>query len=164
MNDTNTVSTVAATEKREYTPRGTTHWCKRVVLFDDEPNGRGSPELAEMKNRKVVYIPEDMEFDPAIHLQHAKKFNAETHKAPFRRIAKSALGYEFDNGVQPTIKAVKKVTKKVAKKTPAKVTPAVAPEVAPAKKAVKRVRAKTTVVVEPSAQVTEVVPTEAVTA
>jgi hypothetical protein len=143
-------------EKREYTPRGTTYFCKRVVLKDGKPVGRGRPSEEELKGRMVVYIPKDAEYDEATYGKGVK-YNTATHSAPFKRISKKSVSWVFDDGIEPTAPKVKKA-KAVKAAKPAKKA------AKPAKKAVKKVKKDKTVTVpvEPAAPATDA--TDAVTA
>jgi hypothetical protein len=128
-------------EKREYTARGTTYQCRRVILMNGEPVGRGRPETEGKGQRRVVYIPFGMEYDAKIHGEGVK-YNSNSHKATQKRIAKDSVSYVFDDGKQPSKnvnvlnikknaakkKAAKKTTKKkVAKKTASVTSEPVAP-------------------------------------
>jgi hypothetical protein len=113
----NAADKVETGEKREYTPRGTTYWCRRVILLNGEPVGRGRPAKDGKGERKVVYVPVDMEYDVKVHGEGVR-YNTNTHKATHKRIAKDAVSYVFDDGIQPTVKADKaKVGKKNADKS-----------------------------------------------
>jgi hypothetical protein len=104
-------------KKREYTPRGTTYWCRRMILLNDKPVGRGRPAQDGKGERKVVYVPVGMEYDVKVHGEGVR-YNTNTHKATHKRIAKDAVSYVFDDGIQPTVKAEKaKVGKKNADKS-----------------------------------------------
>jgi hypothetical protein len=95
------------TEKRHYTERGSTYKARRVVLLNGEPVGKGRPQKEGKGGRTVVYIPENMPYDKAIH-GLGVKFNANSHKALFRRLAKDKLSYTFDpKSVKGGKKAVK---------------------------------------------------------
>ena len=91
-------------EKRDYTPRGTTYWARRVILLNGEPVGRGRPSIEGKGERKVVYVPVGMEFDVAIHGEGVK-YNTHSHRSTHKRIAKNSVTYTFDDGVAPTAKA-----------------------------------------------------------
>ena len=53
--------------KRKYTARGTTIVARRVTLLDGKVIGRGKPAKATKSARKVVYVPMDQKYDPAVH-------------------------------------------------------------------------------------------------
>jgi hypothetical protein len=101
-------------EKREYTPRGTTYWARRVILLNGEPVGRGRPSLEGKGERKVVYVPVGMEYDVAVHGEGVK-YNTHSHRATHKRIAKDSVSYTFDDGVAPTATKPTKATKTKAK-------------------------------------------------
>ena len=86
--------------KRKYTKRGTTFWARRVILLGNEPVGRGRPAKDGKGERKVVYVPVGMEYDVAIHGEGVK-YNAHSHRATHKRLAKDSVDYTFDNGVAP---------------------------------------------------------------
>lgn len=85
---------------RDYTPRGTTYWARRVILINDNPVGRGRPTKIGKGERKVVYVPVGMDYDVAAH-GLGVKYNSNSHKATHRRIVKSSVSYTFDNGIAP---------------------------------------------------------------
>ena len=111
-----------AGEKREYTPRGTTYWCKRVVLKDGVPTGRGRPSFEGIGARTVVYIPKDAEYDAKTY-GTGVKFNSHNHRFPFKRIAKDSVPWTFDDGIQPTVPKAKKAKAAPVKAVKAKVVP-----------------------------------------
>lgn len=123
--DTEATAPVAATpgkaarqrngEKRDYTPRGTTYWARRVILLNGEPVGRGRPAKDGKGERKVVYVPVGMEYDVAVHGEGVK-YNTHSHRATHKRIAKDSVSYTFDDGVAPT-KTKTKATKATKTKT-----------------------------------------------
>lgn len=86
--------------KRDYTPRGTTYWARRVILLNGEPVGRGRPAKDGKGERKVVYVPVGMEYDVAVHGEGVK-YNAHSHRFTHKRLAKDSVDYTFDNGVAP---------------------------------------------------------------
>lgn len=88
-------------EKREYTPRGTTYWCRRVILLNSEPVGRGRPSAEGKGERRVVYVPVGMDYDAAVH-GAGVKYNSHSHSATHKRIAKESVNYTFDDGIEPT--------------------------------------------------------------
>lgn len=87
-------------EKRDYTPRGTTYWARRVILLNGAPVGRGRPAAEGKGERKVVYVPVGMEYDVAVHGEGVK-YNTHSHRATHKRIAKDSVSYTFDDGVAP---------------------------------------------------------------
>lgn len=97
-------------EKRDYTPRGTTYWARRVILLNGAPVGRGRPEKAGKGERKVVYVPVGMDYDVAVHGEGVK-YNTHSHRATHKRIAKDSVTYTFDDGVSPTKDKATKATK-----------------------------------------------------
>lgn len=101
-------------EKRDYTPRGTTYWARRVILLNSVPVGRGRPAKDGKGERKVVYVPVGMEYDVAIHGEGVK-YNSHSHRATHKRIAKDSVNYTFDDGVSPTKTKATKATKVNAK-------------------------------------------------
>lgn len=101
-------------EKREYTPRGTTYWCRRVILLNGEPVGRGRPAAEGKGERKVVYVPVGMEYDVAVHGEGVK-YNSHSHSATHKRIAKDSVNYTFDDGIEPTKAKTAKAGKSKAK-------------------------------------------------
>jgi hypothetical protein len=104
-------------EKREYTPRGTTYWARRVILLNGEPVGRGRPAKDGKGERKVVYVPVGMEYDVAVHGEGVK-YNTHSHRATHKRIAKDSVSYTFDDGVAPAkATATKAKTKAKTKAT-----------------------------------------------
>ena len=88
-------------EKRSYTPRGTTYWARRVILLNGAPVGRGRPSTEGKGERKVVYVPVGMEYDKTVHGEGVR-YNAHSHRATHKRIAKDSVSYTFDDGVAPT--------------------------------------------------------------
>jgi hypothetical protein len=119
-----------AKEKREYTARGTTYHCKRVVLeADGTVAGRGRPSI-DSKGRTVVYIPKDAEYDKSIYgvgvPYRTPKKDENGNKGPeiyppFKRIAKNSVKWVYDDGVNPTVKKTKtKAKSKVKAKVKAK--------------------------------------------
>lgn len=110
-------------EKREYTPRGTTYWARRVILLNGEPVGRGRPSLEGKGERKVVYVPVGMDYDVAVHGEGVK-YNTHSHRATHKRIAKDSVSYTFDDGVAPTAAKPTKATKTKTKATKATKTKA----------------------------------------
>lgn len=110
-------------EKRDYTPRGTTYWARRVILLNGAPVGRGRPAAEGKGERKVVYVPVGMEYDVAVHGEGVK-YNTHSHRATHKRIAKDSVSYTFDDGVAPAktkaTKPVKAKATKTAKTTKAK--------------------------------------------
>jgi hypothetical protein len=107
-------------EKRDYTPRGTTYWARRVILLNGEPVGRGRPSIEGKGERKVVYVPDGMEYDVAVHGEGVK-YNTHSHRATHKRIAKDSVSYTFDDGVAPA-KANATKTKAKTKTKAAKAT------------------------------------------
>lgn len=102
-------------EKRDYTPRGTTYWARRVILLNGAPVGRGRPAAEGKGERKVVYVPVGMEYDVAVHGEGVK-YNTHSHRATHKRIAKDSVSYTFDDGVAPAkTKATKPVKAKATK-------------------------------------------------
>lgn len=120
----NTSDTVAATpgaaarkrtgEMRDYTPRGTTYWARRVILKNGKPVGRGRPAAAGKGERKVVYVPVGMAYDVAIHGEGVK-YNSHSHGDTHKRIRKDSVNYTFDDGVNPTATTTKTKAKTKAK-------------------------------------------------
>ena len=151
-----------AGEKREYTPRGTTYWCKRVVLKDGVPTGRGRPSFEGIGARTVVYIPKDAEYDAKTY-GTGVKFNSHNHRFPFKRIAKDSVPWTFDDGIQPTVPKAKKAKAAPVKAVKAKVVPvkevkakvSVAKAKKPAK--IKTVAPESVAAVSPDAVVAEAV-------
>lgn len=119
--------------KREYTPRGTTYWARRVILLNGKPVGRGRPAADGKGERKVVYVPVGMEYDVAVHGEGVK-YNSHSHRDTHKRIAKDSVSYTFDDGVAP----VKAKTEKTAKTKGTKTA-----KTAKTGKTVKTVKAKT---------------------
>lgn len=76
---------VKAAAKRYYTPRGTSLPAKRIVLVDGVPAGRGRPS-SDVKNRTVVYIPVDQEYDKAKH-GIGVKYSSTNHPALSKRVS-----------------------------------------------------------------------------
>ena len=108
----------ASAGKREYTPRGTTYWARRIVLKDGKPVGRGKPSKEGRGKRTVVYVPVGMEYDAAVH-GPGVKYNTASHKATHKRIKKDSVSYTFDDGISPTKpKAAKAKVKAKAKGSP----------------------------------------------
>ena len=103
-------------EKRDYTPRGTTYWARRVILLNGAPVGRGRPAKDGKGERKVVYVPVGMEYDVAVHGEGVK-YNTHSHRATHKRIAKDSVNYVFDDGVAPAKTAKTAKTKTVKAKT-----------------------------------------------
>ena len=103
-------------EKREYTPRGTTYWARRVILLNGEPVGRGRPAKDGKGERKVVYVPVGMEYDVAVHGEGVK-YNTHSHRATHKRIAKDSVSYTFDDGVAPAKATATKAKTKATKTT-----------------------------------------------
>ena len=102
--------------KRDYTPRGTTYWARRVILLNGKPVGRGRPAAEGKGERKVVYVPVGMEYDVAVHGEGVK-YNTHSHRATHKRIAKDSVSYTFDDGVAPVKAKSEKTAKTKGTKT-----------------------------------------------
>jgi len=150
--------------KRDYTPRGTTYWARRVILLNGKPVGRGRPAAEGKGERKVVYVPVGMEYDVAVHGEGVK-YNTHSHRATHKRIAKDSVSYTFDDGVAP----VKAKSEKTAKTKGTKTAKTVKAKTKKAKKAKKTDNVNVPVAdvaptVEPAPSVDIPATTDAVTA
>jgi hypothetical protein len=92
----NLVQTPAKTDKgksakkRRYNARYSTIIVKRVTLFDGKAMKRGMPPKETLKNRFVVYVPVDQDYNPEIH-GVGVKFVKSKHDKNFKRVKLTEL-------------------------------------------------------------------------